>query len=84
MLVRSIDTIGMNIIEAVVCSDRGPSDCDDAAQLIDYYLSLGMNPIIRKACIQVSGDVIFQHFDHLSIIAMHLPLMWISSSVMRC
>ena len=49
----------MKIIEAVVCNDRGPSDCDDAAQLIDSYTyrSICMNPIIRKACIQVSGDV---------------------------
>ena len=55
LLVRSIDTIGMKIIEA---ADREPPDYEEA-QLFDNhtYRSLGMNPIIRKTCIQVSGDV---------------------------
>ena len=45
----------MKIIEA---ADREPPDYE-AAQLFDNhtYRSLGMNPIIRKTCIQVSGDV---------------------------
>jgi len=52
--------LGMKLIETICNeSDRRPPNYD-LAQLLDSntYRSIGMNPILRKTCMQVSEDVI--------------------------
>ena len=56
----------MRIIESHNCENREPSSYD-VAQLLDSdsFRSIGINPILRKTCIQISDDVSRVEFEDM-------------------